>query len=395
MQAPARLSRGLIAVMAVGCGLAAANLYYAQPLLHTIAKSLRTGPGTAGLIVTVSQIGYAVGLALLVPVGDIVARRRLVPVVLGLTAIALGAAALAPGIGVLVPVMSFVGLGSVAAQILVPFAAVLAGPERRGAVVGTVMSGLLMGVLLARTMSGLIAGAAGWRLVYAIAAGLMLALGAVLARALPDDGDRPDLPYGRLLASTVRVFTHDPVLRRRALFGSLAFAGFSILWTTIAFLLAGSPYRYRVSTIGLFGLIGAAGVLCANLAGRLADRGWTRQASAGFASLTVLSWMPLWLGRHSLGWLIVGVLALDVGTTGTHITNQSVMYAGTGADRSRANAAYMTCYFVGGAIGSATASAAYSAGSWPAVCALGVAVAGAGLLCAGLDRWRPAIAPVG
>jgi predicted MFS family arabinose efflux permease len=375
--------------MAVGCGLAAANLYYPQPLLHTIAGSFHTGSGTAGLVVTFSQIGYAVGLALVVPVGDLIARRRLVPAALLLTAAALVASAAAPTIGVLIALALVVGLGSVAAQLLVPFAAQLAGEQRRGQVVGIVMSGLLIGILLARTVSGLVAGATGWRVVYAVAAGLVLALAGVLARRLPAEGRRAHLPYGRLLASTAEVFRRDRTLRRRAVFGALGFCGFSIFWTTAAFLLAGPPYDYTDTVIGLFGLVGAAGAACAMLAGRLADRGWTERATVIFPVLVAGSWLLLWFGRHQVGWLIAGIVVLDIGVQGIQVTNQTVLYRGSGHDRSRANAAYMVCYFAGGATGSAVAALLYSSGRWAAVCVFGATVGSLGVIGAVADRVSP------
>lgn len=383
------LSGAMVLLFAVGCGLSAANLYYAQPLLHTIAVDLHAGTGEAGLMITAGQLGYALGLGLLVPVGDIVQRRRLVPAVLLVTAAALAISAAVGSIVALIVLALFAGLGSVAAQMLVPLAAELAGEARRGKVVGTVMSGLLLGILLARTVSGAVAGASSWRVVFAVAAAAALLLAAVLSRALPEEGGRQRLAYTRLLASTLAVFARDRVLRRRALFGSLAFAQFSILWTTVAFLLAGPPYRYGDTVIGLFGLFGAAGAACASLAGRLADRGWTSRATMGFAVVALAAWLPLWLGGHHILGLVAGMIILDVGVQGTHVINQSVMYSAGGDDRSRANAAYMVCFFGGGAAGSAVSAALYSAGGWTAVSVLGAAVAFAGLVSAAADRLRP------
>jgi predicted MFS family arabinose efflux permease len=383
------LSGAMVLLLAVGCGLSAANLYYAQPLLHTIASDLHAGSGEVGLMITAAQVGYALGLALLVPVGDIAQRRRLVPAVLLLTAAALAASAAAGSVIVLIVLAFFAGVGSVAAQMLVPLAAQLAGEASRGRVVGTVMSGLLLGILLARTVSGLVAGASSWRVVYALAAVAVVAMAAVLSRNLPREPDRPRLAYHELLMSTLEVFRRDRVLRRRALFGSLAFAGFSILWTTLAFVLSASPYHYGDSLIGLFGLLGAAGALCASFAGRLADRGRRGTATIGFAALTVASWLPLWLGGHHLAGLVIGIVVLDVGVQGTHVTNQSVMFASPGHDRSRANAVYMVTYFAGGAAGSAMSAALYSAWRWPAVSALGACVALAGFGAAAADRVRP------
>ncbi len=374
------LSPTLVAVLAISCGMAVANLYYAQPLLHAIAVDLRTGSGMAGLVVTASQIGFTVGLALVVPVGDMVVRRRLVPAVLLLTAAGLAGSALAPSIGVLIGMAFVVGLGSVAAQILVPFAATLADDERRGRVVGTVMSGLLLGILLARTLSGLVAGAAGWRAVYAAASGMVLLLAAVLARVLPVERARPRLAYGSLLASTVRVFATDATLRRRSLLGFLAFCQFSIFWTTAAFLLAGPPYHYSEGVIGLFGLVGAAGALCASFAGRLTDRGWTSRATVLFSGVGLISWGLLWLGHQRLLVLVVGIVLLDVAVQGTHVTNQGVIYRGAGESRSRANASYMVSYFAGGAAGSAAAASLYAVGGWSATCLLGGGVAAAAVI---------------
>lgn len=386
---PSGLSGAMVLLLAVGCGLSAANLYYAQPLLHTIASDLHAGSGEAGLMITLSQLGYALGLAFLVPVGDIAPRRRLVPLVLLVTAAALAASAAAGSIVVLIALALFAGIGSVAAQMLVPFAAELAGEARRGKVVGTVMSGLLLGILLARTVSGAVAGGSSWRVVYAVAALAVVLLAAILSRSLPKEGARPHLPYGKLLISTIEVFTRDRVLRRRALFGSLSFAGFSILWTTLAFLLSGSPYLYGDTLIGLFGLFGAAGALCASFAGRLADRGWQGRGTIGFALVTVAAWVPLWIGGHHLAGLVVGIIALDIGTQGTHVINQSVMFSNSGPDRSRANAVYMVCFFAGGASGSAVSAALYAAGHWTAVSILGFGVAVTGLGAAVADRVHP------
>lgn len=391
----AQISRSTVTLLAVACGVSVASLYYPQTILHTVAHALHTSNGSAGLVVTMSQVGYAAGLALLVPIGDIVARRRMVPVVLLLTALAMGLSAAAPGIGVLIGLALVVGLGSVVAQVLVPLAASLAADDQRGKVVGTVMTGLLLGILLARTLAGLIAGASSWRAVYVVGAALLVILSAVLARALPAEGERPRIRYDTLLRSTVSIFAAQPLLRRRALFGGLSFGAFSVFWTTAAFLLAGAPYHYSDTVIGLFGLVGAGGALCASLAGRLADRALTRQASAAFAALILLSFAALWAGRHSLGWLIVGILALDVGAQGLQVTNQSLIYTLAPEARSRVNSAYMVCYFTGGAAGSAVAAALYDSGGWGPVCILGAGIGAAALALSGFDTLVPVRRPAG
>ena len=392
------ISRPLVMLFAVSCGVSVANLYYAQPVLDDMAKSFGTSSGTAGLVVTFAQIGYAVGLALLVPLGDLLMRRWLVPAVLSATAVGLVVSASAPDIGVLIAVGLVVGAGSVAAQILVPMAASLADEEHRGHVVGVVMSGLLMGILLARTVSGVVAQASSWRVVYVMAAGMTLALAVVLFRRLPGEGERPRIGYGSLLRSTARLLVTESLLRRRALFGALGFAAFSVFWTTMAFLLAGAPYHYDDLTIGLFGLVGAAGALCANVAGRWADRGWTRTTTLVFAGLVLVSFLPLWWGRHNLTMLIVGIVLLDVGVQGLQVTNQSLIYRLAPDARSRVNSAYMVCYFAGGALGSAIGSSIYESHRWSGVCALGAAIGIVATLAALLDGLRrrsvvPAVAP--
>jgi predicted MFS family arabinose efflux permease len=382
--APSGISRGLVLLLAVACGTSVANLYYAQPLLHTIAVAFHSGSGTTGLVVTGCQIGYAVGLALLVPLGDLVARKRLVPAVLGVSVVGLVLSACAGGVSQLIAVALFVGVGSVGAQMLVPFAASLANEESRGRVVGSVMSGLLLGILLARTLSGLVAGLAGWRTVYWVAAALVLLLAVVLGWKLPKEPVRPNATYGGLLASVLSFFANSRTLRQRGLYGALGFAAFSVFWTTMAFVLSGPPFRYSETVIGLFGLVGAAGAICANVAGRVADRGKARHLTLLFALLVLASFGLLYLGRNSLAWMIVGIVVLDLGVQGLQVTNQHVIYGLAPTARSRVNAAYMVCYFAGGALGSAIAGIVYDQWHWAGICALGAAIGVLVLIAAAL-----------
>jgi len=387
------LSRGLVLLFAVACGLSVANLYYAQPVLDSIAKTYLTNSGTAGLVVTFAQIGYALGLALLVPVGDLVARRRLVPIVLIISAVALVASAVAPDIGVLIAVALIVGAGSVMAQVLVPMAASLASEDRRGQVVGTVMSGLLLGILLARTVSGVVADVSSWRVVYAMAAVLMVGLAVVLGRLLPEEKARPRIGYGSLLHTTAQLLFTEPIMRRRAWFGALGFAAFSVFWTTMAFLLSGAPYHYGDLTIGLFGLVGAGGALCATFAGRWADRRSTKASTLAFTICIGTSFVPLWYGRHDLVMLILGILVLDIGVQGLQVTNQSMIYQLGHSVRSRVTSAYMVCYFVGGALGSAIGASLYDSHRWAGVCVLGVGLGIVAVASAVIDALRrPAVA---
>ena len=384
------LSRGLVAVLAVACGLAVANLYYAQPLLHTLAGAFGTTTVGAGMVVTLTQLGYAAGLIFLVPLGDRLDRRLLVVVILALAAIALAGSALANGLQVFELLALAVGGSSVVAQLLVPLAADLAAPERRGRVVGTVMSGLLIGILLSRTLSGLLASVAGWRTVYWVAAVAMVLLAVTLRVVLPADPPSRTMSYPALLRSTALLMRKEPVLRRRALLGALGFAAFSVLWTTIAFLLSGPPYHYGVAVIGLFGLVGAAGAVCASFAGRLADGGWARPATFAFALSVGAAFLLLLPGRSLLLPLIVGIVLLDIGVQGIHITNQTLIYRLRGDARSRITSAYMTAYFVGGAAGSAGAATVYARWGWTGVCLLGLGLAVSLVVVWTWDLLRPA-----
>ncbi len=366
--------------MAVACGAAVANIYYAQPLLSTIAHDFSVSDGTAGLMVTASQVGYAAGLVLLVPLGDLLERRRLITRIMLVTALALAATAASPSFILLAAALLVVGLTSVVAQILVPMASMLAAENERGRVVGHVMSGLLVGILVARTASGLIAQAGGWRLVFAVSAGLMLVLCAVLRAALPEVKPTTTLSYPALLRSVGRLVAEEPTLRVRMIYGVLGMGQFSVLWTTIAFLLAGSPYHYGDATIGLFGLVGLAGALAAQAAGRLADRGRHHRSTGSFFVIMAVSWALIGTGRTSLGALIVGIAILDLGIQGAQITNQSVIYRLVPEARSRLTTAYMTAVFASAAVSSALASTLYDADGWSAVTALGGALAGLGVV---------------
>ena len=368
------MSRGLILLFAIATGQAVASNYLAQPLLDTISHELQVSSGVAGLIVTTAQAGYAAGLILLLPLGDLFERRRLITTLAVITAVGLAAAALAPSAGFFMAAAGVVGLTSVMAQILVPFAATLSPDAERGRVLGAVMSGLLLGILLARTVSGVVAQLAGWRTVYWLAAALMLAQAALLWVKLPTYRQHAGLSYPRLLTSVLKIARAEPILRRRALFGALSFGAFSVLWTTLAFLLAGPQYGYTEGTIGLFGLVGAAGALTASVVGRFTDRGWSRRLTGLTSLLLMTGYALVWLGGTSLAALIAGIVVLDVGSQGLHITNQSEIYRLQPEARSRVNAFYMTSCFVGAAAGSAVAAFVYERWSWDGVCALGVAI---------------------
>ncbi len=371
---PVGLDRATTLLLSVATGLSVAALYYAQPLLQDIRDAFNLGTSGAGLVVTVTQVGYAASLLLLVPLGDLLERRRLVTTMCLVSAAALALTGAAPNASVLYVASAIVGLFSTTAQMLVAFAAGLATPETRGKTVGTVMSGLLLGILLARTFAGYLAELGGWRTVFWTAAVLMLLLAAALRSRLPLTPPASELGYGALLRSVFTIFKEERVLRVRAAYGSLTFAGFSVLWTPIGLMLAAPPYHYSTATIGLFGLAGVAGAAAASVAGRAADRGRARLVTGLCAVLLTLMWIPMGFGRHSVIALIIGIIGFDLACQAMHITNQSQIYTLRPEARSRLTAAYMTCYFGGGVIGSALASFVYSAAGWAGVSWLGAAI---------------------
>ncbi|WP_293768277.1 MFS transporter [Sporichthya sp.] len=374
------MDRRLVVLFAVACGASVANLYYAQPLLDRIARDLDVSPGAAGLLVTASQIGYALGLVTIVPLGDLIARHKLVGPLMAACTLALLGAAAAPGLPVLLLAILGVGLTAVVAQVLVPLAGALAADHERGTVVGTVMSGLLIGILAARTFAGLLAAVAGWRAVYIAAAVMSALLGVVLHRMLPRLAPAdPDLTYTSLIRSLWPLVRDEPVLRRRMIYGAIGMAGFTVVWTSLAFLMA-EDYGKGEAETGLLGLAGLVGAGAAMGAGRLADRGWAHRATGTFLLCVVGGWGLLWAGGESIAALIAGLVLVDLGMQGQHITNQSILYALRPEARSRLTTLYMTGNFAVGAIASATSAVAWSAGGWDAVCLVGGGLAVLGCL---------------
>ncbi|KAI3489624.1 hypothetical protein L1887_46678 [Cichorium endivia] len=366
--------------MSVATGLAVASNYYAQPLLDTIARAFNLSASSAGFIVTAAQLGYAAGLLFLVPLGDMFERRMLIVSMTLLAAGGMLITASSQSLTMMIVGTALTGLFSVVAQILVPLAATLASPEKRGKVVGTIMSGLLLGILLARTVAGLLASLGGWRTVYWVASVLMVVMALALWRGLPKVKQENHLNYPQLLASVFSLFTQDKLLRTRALLGCFTFANFSILWTSMAFLLAAPPFNYSEGVIGLFGLAGAAGALGARPAGGLADKGKSHLTTSAGLVLLLLSWAAIWYGHISVLALIVGILVLDLTVQGVHITNQTVIYRVKPEARNRLTAGYMTSYFIGGAAGSLISASAWQHAGWSGVCAIGAIVATLNLL---------------
>lgn len=365
---PKAASSWLTLLLASACGLIAANIYYAQPLAGPISNALGMSPSTTGLIVTLTQIGYGLGLLLIVPLGDLIENRKLTLVLLGIAALSLAGAGLSTHpLPFLLSALG-IGIGTVAVQVLVPYAAHMAPEAVRGRVVGNVMSGLMLGIMLARPVSSFLTQLFSWHSIFFASALVMVVLAAALSRKLPPRLPAGRLSYGELLVSMAHLARRTPVLRRRALYHAALFAAFSLFWTTTPLLLAGPLFHLSQGGIALFALAGVAGAVAAPIAGRVADRGWSRPATA----LAMLAVAAGFLFTHiampgstwSLGLLVLAAIVLDFGVSANMTLGQRKIF-GLGAEvRARLNGLYMTTFFIGGAIGSALGGWAYAHGGW-------------------------------
>jgi len=378
------VSTRMTLLLAFACGLIAANLYYAQPLAGPIGVALGLSPGATGLIVTLTQIGYGIGLLFVVPLGDLLETRRLVLTLIGLAMLALLGVALATHPLPFFAATLGIGVASVAVQVLVPYAAHLAPEAVRGRVVGNVMSGLMLGIMLARPVSSFIAQMASWHAVFFMSSAAMGLLALMLGLALPPRTPASTLSYRALLASMARLVRTTPALRRRSLYQAGLFAAFSLFWTTVPLLLAGPEFQLSQGGIALFALAGVAGAVASPIAGRLADRGWTTPATA-FAMLAVAAaFLMTHLGAHgsrfSLGLLVAAGILLDFGVTTNLVLGQRVIFVLGAEYRSRLNGLYMATFFAGGAIGSALGGWAFAHGGWALASWLGFALPVAALL---------------
>lgn len=347
-----RSLRLLTIVLAVACGASVANLYYAQPLLDLISRSFGVDRDAATLVVTVTQIGYAVGLALLLPLGDLLENRKLTSRTLVVTAAALVLAAFAPNLWVFLIASVLVGVTSVVAQILIPLAAHLAPADSRGKFVGQVMTGLLLGIMLARTVASFAAAAWGWRSIYAISAALMLLTSIALVKLLPRRPPSHTAGYRSLLGSIVRLAGTEPMLRRRALTQALLFGSFTAFWTAIAYELI-DHHHLTQSGVAVFALVGAAGAAAAPIAGRLGDAGHGSISRVGALALGFGALVLACLGASNLYLLAAAGVILDLAVQSHLVLSQRDIYSLNQDARARVNAIFMTTVFLGGAIASA------------------------------------------
>ncbi|QHG24495.1 MFS transporter [Pseudomonas sp. DTU12.1] len=369
------LSGAVVLLFAIACGLSVANVYYAQPLLDAMASTFAMDPATVGIVISLTQVGYGIGLLLLVPLGDLLNRRHLIVSQLLLSTCAVLLVALSSSGPWFLAGLLLTGLLAVVAQVLVAYAAHLAQPEQRGHVVGLVTSGIVVGLLLARTVSGIMADLAGWRSVYLLSAGLTLLMALLLWRVLPAAEQPPTQDsYGQLLRSVFSLLREEKVLRDRAVLALLTFAAGTVLWTPLVLPLSTPPLSLSHTQIGLFGLAGAAGALGAAHAGRLADRGRAQWTSGAALMLMLASWLAIAFTQSSLWALLLGVITFDLGLQAVHVTSQSLIYSVRPDAQSRLVAAYMLFYSAGSALGSVMATMMYAWAGWLGVCALGAAI---------------------
>lgn len=375
------LSSWLVFLMAFAIGVTIASNYYAQPLLHSITHDLNIAVEHAGSIIMAAQFSYAVGLLFITPLGDKFERKHLIIILMVLSTCGLIVSALSKNLWMLIIGTSMTGLFSTVAQVLIPFAATLSKPEHRGKIVGTLMSGMLLGILLGRTFAGAISTIADWHYVYWIATSIMGIVTLLLWISLPTYRNTININYFQLLWSIGSLYKQEPILRIRSLLAVISFALFSLLWTPLAFLLSNDPYHYSDFIIGLFGIAGAAGALGSPIVGKLSDKGKGWLATTIGLGLLLLSWLPLSLAQYSIIALILGVVILDFSVQVTHVSNMSAIYQIRPEARSRINTGYMVCYFIGGMLGSVGSTYLFSHYGWIAIVVSGIILGLIGIIC--------------
>ncbi|WP_174049888.1 MFS transporter [Rhizobium rhizogenes] len=390
-QAPP-LSRAIMLLFAAASGLAVANAYFAHPMLDVMADDLGLSRAHAGLIVGATQVGYGLGLILLVPIGDLIDRRRLVIAQSLLSVAALIAIGFASSGNMLLVAMAVMGLLAVVTQAFVAYAASLAPPAERGHIVGVVTSGIVLGILLARTVAGTLTDLSGWRTVYLASAAATLVIVALLWKALPRQEARPaSMSYPRLIGSLFGLLVSEPALLIRGIICMLIFANITTLLTPLVLPLSAPPFSLSHTAIGLFGLAGVAGALGATRAGRWTDRGLGQRTTGISLALMLLAWGPISLLSRSILWLVIGVIVIDFGLQAVHVTNQAMIYRVRPDAQSRLTAGYMVFYSIGSALGSSMSTLAYAHAGWLGVCLLGAGISAAALAFWGLTlRVMPA-----
>lgn len=371
------MSRAVMLLFAVASGLAVANAYFAHPMLDVMADDLGLSRAHAGLIVGATQVGYGLGLILLVPIGDLIDRRRLVIAQSLLSVAALIAIGFASSGNMLLVAMAVMGLLAVVTQAFVAYAASLAPPAERGHIVGVVTSGIVLGILLARTVAGTLTDLSGWRTVYLVSAAATLVIVALLWKALPRQEARPaTMSYPRLIGSLFGLLVSEPALLIRGIICMLIFANITTLLTPLVLPLSAPPFSLSHTAIGLFGLAGVAGALGATRAGRWTDRGLGQRTTGISLALMLLAWGPISLLPHSILWLVIGVVVIDFGLQAVHVTNQAMIYRVRPDAQSRLTAGYMVFYSIGSAFGSSMSTLAYAHAGWTGVCLLGAGISG-------------------
>jgi len=371
------ISSGLIILLATACGIIVANLYYAQPLIGVISNEIGLSNSSAGLIVTLTQIGYVVGLLFLVPLGDIVENKKLILILLFLSAFALISMVFVKSATLLLIASFFIGLGSVAAQVLVPLVSYLSSENARGRVVGNVMSGLLLGIMLARPISSLVADMWGWNAIFALSATVITVLAFVLSKVLPTRKPKAKTNYTTLLNSMWQLLRTTPILRRRAIYHACVFGAFSLFWTTVPLLLSSPAFHFSQTAIALYALVGITGAIAAPIGGRLADRGWTRPATGIALTVAIISLLlPLFFQSSSpfgIAVLVIAAILLDMGVSANLVLSQRLIFSLSPEIRSRLNGLFMAIFFLGGAVGSFIGGWAYALGGWNLTLWIGIA----------------------
>lgn len=366
------LSRPLLLTLATASGVAVANIYYNQPMLSDMARNLNVTSQQIGLVATATQIGYAAGMPIFIPLGDFVDRRGLLASLFIAVAFALAGAALSHDLTQLIIASFFIGLTTVLAQIIIPLASDLSAPAEQGRTIGTVLSGVLLGILLARTVSGTVAQHFGWRAMFWIACGLAIVLASILRARLPEMRPRSSITYRRLIHSVTELFLEMPKLRQVSLVAAMFFGSFNVFWTTLVFLLETPPYHYGSQAAGLFGLVGTVGAGVAPISGRLSDRRTPRFVVRIAIAVVLAAFAVFWgVGRHLWG-LVLGVILLDAGVQAAQVANQSRVLSLRPEARNRVNTIYMIAYFTGGSVGSLVGVWSWSRWHWAGVCAAGI-----------------------